>query len=377
MMTQSSRDFAMGLFEYARTRRTWELRILMHRQDMSPASISRLCGEGMGAIILLNAPTDEEARFIAQAPLKIVSVNYTDREKLRREMDVSYVMIDDERLGRDVANKFLSTGHFQAYAFFGVDNSSWTLLRGKGFADQLKGKHIIPRKFLLSESNRDAELNRANLERWIASLPQPTAIFASTDACARTIANACRKAGIDIPGSIAIIGVDNDEVHCLTGKPDLSSYQPDHRLLGETCGRELERLLGSRTPRPITTVWIREFKFIERESSRIVTTGSTLAQAAESFILRNANRRIRATDVSKHLGVSRRLLDLRFGAINGKTVTQAITDAHIQRAKGKLLQSPDAPVAEIAADCGFESVNYFFRVFRRCTGKTPNEWRRM
>ena len=47
----------------------------------------------------------------------------------------------------------------------------------------------------------------------------------------------------------------------------------------------------------------------------------------------------------------------------------------ISRAKIMLVQYPERKVAEIARRCGFESPSYFGMLFKRETGKTPDQYR--
>jgi transcriptional regulator GlxA family with amidase domain len=42
-----------------------------------------------------------------------------------------------------------------------------------------------------------------------------------------------------------------------------------------------------------------------------------------------------------------------------------------------LLESSDMPAETVAAEVGYENHAFFRRLFRRCTGLTPGEYRRM
>jgi AraC-like DNA-binding protein len=42
----------------------------------------------------------------------------------------------------------------------------------------------------------------------------------------------------------------------------------------------------------------------------------------------------------------------------------------------ELMLSSDAPLSEIAINCGFADQAHFSRQFRRTTGYTPSTWRR-
>lgn len=63
-----------------------------------------------------------------------------------------------------------------------------------------------------------------------------------------------------------------------------------------------------------------------------------------------------------------------FKAILGKTPTQLLIDAKIQRAK-QLLLDPLLGTAEIAHELDYENKHFFYRQFKERTGLTPTEFR--
>ena len=60
----------------------------------------------------------------------------------------------------------------------------------------------------------------------------------------------------------------------------------------------------------------------------------------------------------------------------GKTVGQLVTEDRIRRAQ-QYLTGTERPVAEISEIVGIEDYNYFTRIFRRQTGMTPTQYRRI
>ncbi|MBR0056552.1 MAG: helix-turn-helix transcriptional regulator, partial [Kiritimatiellae bacterium] len=81
-------------------------------------------------------------------------------------------------------------------------------------------------------------------------------------------------------------------------------------------------------------------------------------------------------DVARAAGCSRRLLETRFRNRIGSSVKEAITEAVMGRVRD-LLERTDTPIGEIASECGFLSDSYLAVVFRRETGKSMTEWRRL
>ncbi len=64
-----------------------------------------------------------------------------------------------------------------------------------------------------------------------------------------------------------------------------------------------------------------------------------------------------------------------FAAVMGRTPSDYLRHLRLERAR-VLLQATDAPVSEIAEQCGFRETAYFIRAFRAATGLTPHAFRR-
>ena len=90
--------------------------------------------------------------------------------------------------------------------------------------------------------------NWGGVSRWLASLPQPVAVFACYDVLARRVIEACRDLVISVPHQMAVLGVDNDELLCRLTTPQLSSIIPDARGAGQLAAELLDRLLAGRSP---------------------------------------------------------------------------------------------------------------------------------
>ena len=79
-------------------------------------------------------------------------------------------------------------------------------------------------------------------------------------------------------------------------------------------------------------------------------------------------------DVVAHLGVSRRLADLRFREYHGKTIHETIIETKLEELSMRLLTSNRA-ISNIAAALGFDDLSYLGRIFRKRYGMTMSEWR--
>lgn len=77
-----------------------------------------------------------------------------------------------------------------------------------------------------------------------------------------------------------------------------------------------------------------------------------------------------------HAGIPERTLKRRFHAATGMSLTARLQDIRVERAK-RMLEESDLAVEEISAEVGYEDASFFRRLFRRRTGVSPSEYRRM
>ncbi|MGB7930719.1 MAG: helix-turn-helix domain-containing protein [Gammaproteobacteria bacterium] len=88
----------------------------------------------------------------------------------------------------------------------------------------------------------------------------------------------------------------------------------------------------------------------------------------------------RLTDALKqlvrHVGIPERTLKRRFKAATGSTLIDYLQNLRVEMAK-RLLESGQMPVDEISAEVSYDDESFFRRLFKRRTGLTPSQYRRM
>lgn len=80
--------------------------------------------------------------------------------------------------------------------------------------------------------------------------------------------------------------------------------------------------------------------------------------------------------VVKRSKLPERTLKRRFKAATGTTLIDYVQNIRIEKAK-RLLESDRLPVEEISIEVSYEDVSFFRRIFKRLTGLTPSQYRRM
>ncbi len=224
----------------------------------------------------------------------------------------------------------------------------------------------------------NAQQRRRWLAEWLADQSPPMGVFCFTDGLARELAEVGWELGWSIPDDLAIVGVDNDPLSCAIGHVTLSSVATPLRKIGYEAAAQLDRWMDQgRTAAELPAMQrrIEPTGVIVRRSSDAWITGDRLTAAVLGYIRENVHRMFLIDDIAAAMGVNRRRMERHFSKQLGHTIGAAITRARMERAQHLLTASSDS-VADVARACGFSSVSYFGKVFRRFCGRSPMAYRR-
>lgn len=103
-------------------------------------------------------------------------------------------------------------------------------------------------------------------------------------------------------------------------------------------------------------------------------TIETQIRQAKLFIMENLHRSISQENLAKDMGLSYSLYRKKFKEYTGVSPAQYQIQLRINKAKDLLITTSKS-FKELAVELGFESADYFFRLFRQKTGFTPSEFR--
>lgn len=81
-----------------------------------------------------------------------------------------------------------------------------------------------------------------------------------------------------------------------------------------------------------------------------------------------------ASDIAADAGISRPYLFDLFRQFLGKTPCRYLQEKRVKQSE-QLLMTSSLPIKDIAEKCGFSSLEVFYRVFRRISGRTPADYR--
>ena len=368
---KAGRDKLQGILRYMRLHTPWNIHLV--ENCIGEQQLVNLKGWGVTGVIVVRMP--EAIRFVEHVRVPTVVMD-SPALYLKRFSDTSYVMSDSEAVGRAGAEAFLKQG-FRHFAYVpDAYEWDWSELRGRGFQARLAqagfGCDLYGR--LTARERKDWTLDQKRLTRWLLDLPKPAAVFAAHDARARQVLETCQQAGLNVPGDIALLGVDNDEILCENTSPTLSSIQPDFDAGGYEAARLLEDLMR-RTLRKPQNLFYGVKQVVVRESSRMAHSFDHRYLRGLEFIRLNACASISVPDIARHMGVSRRLAEVLFRKYVGHSILGEIQQVRLTRLKSFLLETT-LPISQISWQCGYPTETHAQRMFKQQTGLTMSQFRK-
>ena len=379
MKLKSQRDKFAGILRYART-----CGMTVQQIDYSLLN-PRLCAQLLrrkdfdGFITGEDNVWEKLSASLGSITRPIVAMDPFHGAFSRKLMPTAIVELDSLGIASEIADRFLKRG-FSHFAYVGYSGGKWapighvdwrSRLRYRGFSSRLrKAGHGCP---CFDTTGRFDEKERAVLGKWLADLPKPCAVMAYWDNLARDVANVCRGCGISIPDQVAVMGTDNDVLLCEDTNPTLSSLEIDFEGGGFKAAETLHRILtkGRKSVPPLSIYG--SLGIVERASTQNFKRSALLVSSACDYIRRHATRGISVQDVADKVGVSPRILQLRFAETIGHTVIDEISGVRLSAVK-RLLETTSLPLAEIAERCGYE-YGHLSNFFKRKTGLAPGAWR--
>ena len=371
----ASIDTFSGTLRYLRTLANWNVRLFTSQQELTPDAVASAEQDGIDGSLIDHPLHENLSEAFLRSEIPLVAIGNTNKRLFKRRKNVTFLEIDNPGVGAAGARHFRSLGQFRSFGFLpDIPPSRWSLLRLRGFADELRTHGQAVRVFH-SAAPHASDRYRADLADWLAALPKPAAVMLAGDYHAPDLPVACAMAALTIPFDVAVLGVDNDPALCEAIAPPLSSIELPFEEEGFEAARTLDKMMREKKPslRP-RLVRFPPKRVLERASTSFVPPGSHLVDRAEAFIAANCRSSISARHVAAHLGVSPALLALRFRQRTHTTVREAIIRARLKEVE-KLLSSTQQPVARIARSCGFSTANRLTHLFTARYGLSPRAWR--
>ena len=367
-------DMLSGIYRFAHPQ-NWNVQVIEH--EPSRKSIVELLGFWHPSGIIVEGSMDEKGVFLSGVFDRMPTV-YLGCDQRWLKKNAMRVNHNSESIGRLAAREFLSLG-VSSFAYFGFTGMFWSEERGRCFGDALRlnGRtvQVFTRCFFESGKKVAEKGVRNRFAAWLKELPKPCGLLAANDLLAIEAINVCRTVGITVPDEIAVLGVDNDEIACENSEPTLSSVRPNFEEAGFLCAQLLGERLACKGR--FTGGAQRSFAaagIVRRQSTRLLPkSNAEVSKAMETIRLRSCEG-LKPRDVFGGFACSRRAAELRFKAITGHSVQEAINLARLERVK-ELLAREDVKIDSIAGRCGWKSAAQLRVFFRESEGVSLREWR--
>lgn len=379
LLIESSYSFGrrlqQGIAAYARTFGPW---IFHHEErsydDPAPAGLEQWQPDG----IIARITTPRLAGQLAKLGVPVVDL--CDREFSRVD---HRVLVDHQAVVR-LAVEHLQECGLRHFAYSGYRGVSFSLHREQIFRRHLESLGCEAHVYLppptknpkgLAHISIDALRYGAAFSRWLKNLPKPVGIIGSNDIRAQQILSACAQIGLAVPEQAAVVGVDNDEVRCDLCNPSLSSIDTNAFQVGYEAAALVEGVINGKRSRP-ETMLIAPAGVVRRRSTDVLAFADEELSGLVRHVRRCACDGLTIGQLVKHSGMSRATLDRLFLRNLGHTPHAEIIRVRINRVK-ELLSTSDLALKQIARLTGFTHDETLYRIFKRTTGETPSEYRRI
>lgn len=295
--------------------------------------------------------------------------------------DASVPPADRKFANARLAADYLLERGFQRLAAIGIVGQRYAAARLAGFrrrADEAGASYVGHEVGVATVDPADPRgwsLEDDALRAFIGRLPSPPiGLFATNDGRAIQFVEAGRQVALDVPGDVAVVACDNDDLLCELARPPLTSVVPAAEKVGYGAAVALDRLLAGDGGVASRTL-VQPVGVVTRQSSDVTAITEPDVAAALRYIRDNAHRPMSGDDVVRQVAVARRSLERRFSAHLGRTLHAEIERAHVDQAK-QLLAHTDLPMPAVADRSRFGSLRTLAIVFRKATGLTPSAYRR-
>ncbi|MBI4027758.1 MAG: substrate-binding domain-containing protein [Verrucomicrobia bacterium] len=201
---------------------------------------------------------------------------------------------------------------------------------------------------------------------------KPFAVFTHHDYVAASLIETLLEQGYQVPGEVAVVGVDDDPLYSLANQ-GLTTLQ----LPARAQGSEAARLLLSRLHHPRGP--LRCVKLPPKLVVRPSTVGrcrdtewllQVIEEMRKSYHEANVLRALRL-----QTGLNRKTLERRFRQAMGCTLLEYRDRMRMERASQLFVENPRAKISSAAREVGFTVAGRFAAMFRERFGVAPAKYR--
>ena len=284
---------------------------------------------------------------------------------------------DADAIASMAADYFLNKG-FTNFAYCGFKDIDWSIQRSVSFKKVLAQRGHQVHSFIIKEKPANVLWDEQILDlgHWLKNIGKPVAVFACNDDCGGAVMQACQSASLDVPGDVVVLGVDNDEMVCITSRVALSSIALNFEKAGFEAAALLDKMVGSNQRQfKENNIILKPTHVVTRAFTDVMAIQDKHLSQALSFISKHCRQPIQVVDVVEAVGLSRRNLEYKFRKILKRSIQSEIRRVKVEHI-AKMLIETDIPVTQMALYFGFSDATHIARYFSKEKNITPKEFRK-
>lgn len=328
--------------------------------------------KGDGVITVLTSRREEE--LASKLPIPVVNLSGWYAPTLK---SIPRVNADHQAMGRLAADHFIAAG-INHLGYYGFQQVWFSQERAVGLQQRAQEMKCSYSEFLHPMSHQVVswQQQKRRVLTWLKHLPKPVGILCVHDYRARVILELCEELGLNVPGDVSVLGIDNDQMTCDYCTPSLSSISRDPFACGEAAAELLHHLMQKKHPAR-KVILVPPNGVIQRQSTSRLYDADPLIRQVIAYVQQHIGQPFSVMSIAQSLNLSRRTLETRFQARLGITPHAYILNQRISQAKALLLQKETyRTLSEIAYACGFSSIKTFRMAFKSLAQMTPAHYRK-
>lgn len=374
LLVETSREYARGLLRgiarYHQEVGPWSIFFEPHGlHDPPPKWLKTWKGDGILARI------DDKRMADAILDTGIAAV---DLRGALSEIDLPFIGVDNKPVAKVAFQHLLDCG-LRHFAFCGTP-------RGENPNQDRRCDYFVSLveeagyscNVFVGKQNRGKsvswETQQEKIVEWLRALPKPVGIMTCHDDRGHEVLDACRRADLQVPDEVAVIGVDNDTYLCNLSTPPLTSIDVNSSRIGYEAAKVLHSAMNGEKISTGAQLLGPPRGVAARQSTDMLSVEDADVAFAIRYIREHAVEGIQVQDVLKMVQRSPSTLERRIKRLLGRTIKAEITRVRLARAK-LLLCETELPIAKIALRTGFSEPKYFCDVFRKNEGMTASTYR--
>ncbi|NWK57765.1 substrate-binding domain-containing protein [Verrucomicrobiaceae bacterium N1E253] len=192
------------------------------------------------------------------------------------------------------------------------------------------------------------------------------------DYLAVTLLQKLEDLGVRVPEEVAVIGADNDELHCVPTTISITSVDDDLDQIGYTAAQTLDRMMDGEEVSELILVPPKEV--VVRSSTDTIAISHEPTAKALAYIRKNFCDSISIDLLAERCGMSRRRLEDAFKKYVGRTMAAEIQRLRHDNVK-RFLKKTDLKLNAIAHECGYADGAHLSKSFKKQELITPQLYR--